>query len=224
MEQIPGLLYSTRGDDVSVNLYAGNRAAIHTAAGVVRIDETTEYPWQGAVRFTIDVEAPRAFALRLRVPWWQSGSGLPGGLYEFTGQIAPLLPRLTVNGRPVEPRTDAHRFIEVRRTWKKGDSVSVTFDMAPRTVFSDKAIADNVGKVAVLRGPIVYALEAIDNGGAALGKPLDAESLTAEFRGDLLGGVEIVKAGTLTFVPYYAWANRGAGEMAVWIPAAARPR
>jgi DUF1680 family protein len=220
MEQVPGLLYSTRGDDVFVNLYAANRAAIQTAAGVVRIEETTEYPWQGTVSFTVDVDTPRAFALRLRVPWWQSGSGLPGGLYEFTTQIDPLLPRVTVNGRPLDARADARRFIEVRRTWRKGDTVSVAFDMGANTVTADKAIVDNVGKVAVLRGPIVYALEGIDNGGRVLGATLGRGQLKQEFKPDLLGGVTILKTDGLTFIPYYAWANRGAGEMAVWIRAA----
>jgi DUF1680 family protein len=220
MEQVPGLLYSTQGDDVFVNLYAANRAAIQTAAGVVRIEEKTEYPWQGAVTFTLDLDTPRAFALRLRVPWWQSGSGLPGGLYEFTTQIDPLLPRVTVNGRPIDARADARRFIELRRTWRTGDTVTVAFDMSPRTVFSDKAIADNVGKVAVLRGPIVYALEGIDNGGSVLGVALGRGELKPEFKPDLLGGVTVLKTDGLTFIPYYAWANRGAGEMAVWIRAA----
>jgi hypothetical protein len=89
--------------------------------------------------------------------------------------------------------------------------------MTPRRVSSGALVAGNAGKVALQRGPVVYALEAIDNGGTALGMTLPAVPITHAFQPDLLGGVEVLHAAALTFVPYYAWANRGPGEMAVWI-------
>ena len=105
--------------------------------------------------------------------------------------------------------------------------------MRPRVITSGERIADDVGKVAIQRGPIVYAFEAADNGGAVLGSSIATGDLKEERRPDLLGGVTVVRASgfdaagharTLTAVPYYAWANRGPGEMAVWLkqaPAAA---
>jgi len=225
MAQVPGLLYSTRGNDVFANLYAASAATVKTPAGDVGLKEETKYPWDGLVTFTVDVAKPRAFALNLRVPAWtrlppQAGYGgasapVPGGLYQFTEPIADSV-RVTVNGKAMPLKAD-RGFATVSRTWKRGDVVRLDLPMPARRVTSDPRIADNVGKMAVQRGPIVYALEGIDNGGKVLDTSLTEAPLTHEFRPALLGGVEVVKSGPLTFVPYYAWNNRGVGEMAVWI-------
>lgn len=231
MEQIPGLLYSTRGDDVDVNLYAASTATIRTAGGDLRVQLETEYPWQGRITLTLDVATPRAFALALRIPSWADGDSLPGELYRFTnGRQAAVA--LAVNGRAVPVRRAAG-FAVIARTWSKGDRVQLDLGMRPRVITSGERIADDVGKVAIQRGPIVYAFEAADNGGAVLGSSIATGDLKEERRPDLLGGVTVVRASgfdaagharTLTAVPYYAWANRGPGEMAVWLkqaPAAA---
>jgi DUF1680 family protein/peptidoglycan/xylan/chitin deacetylase (PgdA/CDA1 family) len=226
MEQIPSLLYSTRGSDLFVNLYAASTASIATPAGTLRVKEDTGYPWHGLVTLTIDVDKPRAFSVNMRVPAW-AGAGIPGGLYTFQGSPTLAFP-MTINGQRAHPKMD-HGFATLSRTWKKGDVVRLDLPMPARRVVSDPRVADNVGKVAIQRGPIVYALEGIDNGGKVLNASLTNAPLTHEFRPALLGGVEIVKGrgtrdagteGPLTFVPYYAWDNRGAGEMAVWIPTA----
>jgi hypothetical protein len=79
-------------------------------------------------------------------------------------------------------------------------------------------VAEDRGAAAIQRGPIVYCAEAVDNNGRAAGLkvPLDAK-LTYRWDGKLLGGVGIVSADNFVAVPYYAWGNRGKGEMAVWI-------
>ncbi len=215
MEQVPGLLYSTRASDIFVNLYAANDTHIVTAGGETTIHEKTGYPWDGRVVLTLDLAEPRPFTMALRVPAWASGSALPGGLYRFldppTGQV-----RLSVNGRAV-PVTVARGFATIARTWHAGDVVTLELPMTPRRVSSGTLVAGNAGKVALQRGPVVYALEAIDNGGKVLGTSLPTAPITQAFQPDLLGGVEVLHAAALTFVPYYAWANRGPGEMAVWI-------
>src|SRR5450756_2282801 len=227
MEQIPGLLYSTRGPDLFVNLYAANTASVSTSTGVVRVKQDTKYPWDGRVALTFDVDKPRAFTLRLRVPSWAAFNGIPGGLYTFTDANDVAIP-LTVNGAPVPLSLD-RGFATIARTWKKGDIVRLDLPMPVRRVVADTRIAEDAGKVAIQRGPVVYALEGVDNGGKVLDVALAAGTLTHEFRPALLGGVEVVKGqgtqgpgtqGPLTFVPYYAWDNRGVGEMAVWIPTA----
>jgi DUF1680 family protein len=216
MEQIPGLLYSTRGRDVFVNLYAANEASVKTTAGDVRIAEVTKYPWDAAVTLTVDVPTPRAFAINLRIPSWALGPGLPGGLYQFSDLTDSSL-RVSVNGRPVPLALD-RGFATVSRSWKRGDVVTLELPMPVRRVISDPRVVDNVGKTAIQRGPIVYALEGADNGGVVLNATLGPGELTHEFKPDLLGGVEVVKGQGMTFIPYYAWANRGAGEMIVWVP------
>jgi len=99
--------------------------------------------------------------------------------------------------------------------------------MPVRRVLPNPGIKDDAGKAAIQRGPILYAIEGMDNGG----KVLDLNvSLTAGFtpayRADFLGGIETLTTtvsgqdGTprqIVAIPYFAWANRGRGEMVVWI-------
>ncbi len=229
MEQIPGLLYSTKGRDVFVNLYAANTASIPTSAGEVRLTEKTQYPWDGTVTFTVDLDKPRAFTLNLRIPSWTGGPGVPGALYLFREEIDPAI-RVTVNGQGVS-RTPSRGFMTVSRTWKRGDRVKLELPMVPRRVTSGMHIADNVGKVAVQRGPIVYAFEGVDNAGKVLNVALANNDLQVDAMPSLLGGVTVLKGvgvdpsggtRTLTAIPYYAWNNRGVGEMAVWMKEADR--
>ena len=145
-------------------------------------------------------------------------------------------PELTVNGKPV-PLTLDRGYARITRRWQKGDVVQLELPMPVRRVLANDGVAENRGKAAIERGPIVYAVEAIDNGGSLkdLRVPLDA-ALGQEFRRlrtasasldeaqdaksgkDLLGGVVVVTGKGVVAVPYFAWANRGKGEMAVWLP------
>src|SRR4051812_39904018 len=163
MEQVPGLLYSTKARDVSVDIYAANTATIHTTAGAVRVKEQTSYPWDGAVTLALDVDAPKTFALHLRVPGWVHGQ-LPGELYHFSGGSGRAVVSIAINGKPIPERVE-RGFSTVSRTWKRGDTVTITLPMRPRLVAADRRIADDVGKLAGQRGPIVYAFEAGGNGG-----------------------------------------------------------
>jgi hypothetical protein len=138
---------------------------------------------------------------------------------------------LRVNGRIVPLAMDKG-YARVRRVWKAGDRVQLVLPMPTERVLANDAVADDRNAAAIQRGPIVYSIESVDNGPslAGLRLPLGAR-LEHHFRPDLLGGVEVItgtatqvaasgttRATTLTAVPYYAWANRGKGEMAVWIP------
>ena len=137
-------------------------------------------------------------------------------------------------------------FARIERLWKKGDVVELALPMPVRRVVAHASVEADQGRVALQRGPIVYAAEWPDNPGGHVRNLLlpDAAPLTTEFRPDLLNGVQVVKAKAValsydaqgkverreqdaTFIPYYAWANRGAGEMTVWVPsreASARPQ
>jgi hypothetical protein len=112
------------------------------------------------------------------------------------------------------------------REWKAGDRIDVRFPMPVRRVLAHERVKDAAGKTAFERGPLVYAFEAADNGGSVLDAaiPIDAD-LDTSFRRNLLGGVQVITAEgqkgsrrvRLTAVPYFAWANRGPGEMGVWM-------
>jgi len=117
----------------------------------------------------------------------------------------------------------------IRRAWKAGDAITLNLPMPIRRVVAHPKVADNAGRVAIQRGPVVYCAEWKDNGGGALNLALaDGVELAAEYRKDMLGGVTVITAGPagggmLTLIPYYAWAHRGPGEMAVWLPRKSRP-
>ena len=142
---------------------------------------------------------------------------MPGDLYRFA-EPPPASSPILVNGKPVASSA-AKGYARIRRRWQKGDVVQLDLPMPIHRVLANDAVAEDRGKAAIQRGPIVYCLEALDNGGHVSGTqiPLDAE-LHHEFRSDLLGGVEVITGPGFLAVPYYAWNNRGKGEMAVWIP------
>src|SRR5262249_4848342 len=127
-------------------------------------------------------------------------------------------PTIAVNGRALALALDKG-YARIRRRWQKGDRVDIDLPMPIRRLVAHDAVGEDRGKAAIQRGPIVYCLEAVDNGGrvAGLTIPLDAP-MTSALRRDLLGGVEVVSGEGFVAVPYYAWNNRGKGEMAVWVP------
>ncbi len=223
MTQLPGLVYATRGDTLFVNLFVGSTARTTVAGRRVAVTQQTRYPWDGRVRITVNPERSSNFALNVRVPGWARNRAMPSDLYRFAS-ASDETASVRVNGKPAALEV-VNGFETIRRRWQRGDVVELNLPMSARRVLANDGVADDRGKAAIQRGPLVYAIEGVDNGGRALDVvlPLDAP-LRSEFRQDLLNGVEIVTAQTgsparvVTAIPYFAWANRGKGEMAVWIP------
>jgi DUF1680 family protein len=235
---VPGFLYATQGDTLFVNLYVQSNAEIPLDGRIVRVTQSTDMPWSSDVELAVDLDEPRPFTLAVRIPSWMSPDLVRGGPYQWRQGpvIAPAIWTIAVNGEPISrlPLVDGYRRIE--RTWKAGDRVSLGFPMGPKRIAANDAIESTRGRMAIGMGPIVYCVEATDNGGADatlrdVYLPHDAP-LEATPRADLLGGVTTVtttakRAGggeiALTAVPYATWANRpfatGVGEMVVWLPA-----
>jgi hypothetical protein len=152
---------------------------------------------------------------------------VPGDLYRYAGPGAVGAVGLRVNGEAVQVELD-NGFAPVSRTWRAGDVVQLALEMPVRRVVAHPAVEDNAGRAAIERGPLVYCVESADLGGGspdALRVPLDAV-LRSEFRPDLLGGLAVITGAaavdggaprTFTAIPYFAWANRGDGAMAVWL-------
>jgi uncharacterized protein len=179
----------------------------------------------------------------VRIPGWARDEPVPGSLYRFMDRLAAQ-PAVRVNGGDI-PMTVANGYIAINRTWQPGDVIDLNLPMTVRRVVADDRVEADRNRVALQRGPIVYAAEWPDNPNGKVRNIVlpDANPLTAEFRADLLNGVEVIKGravgltfqqnGTVTkteqpfmAIPYATWANRGRGQMTVWLArteAAAKP-
>jgi DUF1680 family protein len=224
MAQLPSLVYSQRGaSQLYVNLFIGSDATAKLGSRTVKISQTTEYPWKGDVAIAVSPDQPAQFTLSVRIPGWAQDAVVPSDLYRFANSLGSREhPVAKVNGKEIKVNA-VQGFLNINRRWSKGDRVEVSLPMPVRRVLANEAVADDRGKAAIERGPLVYALEAADNGAAVttLKLPLDTP-LSHAYRADLLKGLEVITAGSgeklITAIPYFAWANRGRGEMRVWIP------
>jgi len=250
MASVPGYIYAKRDASTSsgqatlyVNLYAGGSADVDLAGGKLKVAQETRYPWDGAVKITLTPEKARAFTVNVRIPGWAREQPVPGDLYRFADKPAPQ-PTLKVNGRAV-PLTIADGYVAITRTWNAGDAIDLNLPMPVRRVVANEKVEADRNRVALQRGPIVYAAEWPDNPNGKVRNIVlsDANAMTAEFRPDLLNGVEVVRGRAvglsydekgnvqkaeqpLMAIPYATWANRGRGQMAVWlarVDSAARP-
>ena len=230
LPSLPGYVYAMRDEVIFVNLFIAGTGKIPVPGRPVILTQETRYPWDGAVKLTLSLEAPGPFDLALRIPGWARGEAMPTGLYRFLdgGDERPVL---KVNGEAVA--IDLREgYARLRRDWKDGDAVELTLPMPVRRIVANDAVAEDRGRVALQRGPVVYAVEGVDNGDRVFDLVLpDGAALAVEFRPDLLDGVAVVTGSAAAgrpflAVPYYAWANRGPGQMLVWLPrtpAAVRP-
>jgi DUF1680 family protein len=248
MPSVPGYLYATRGrsagdDTLYVNLYAAGRADVDLPGGKVQVTQETKYPWDGAVTMRLTPDRARRFTLKIRIPGWARNEPVPSDLYRFvdgTGAAATV----AVNGQSV-PMTLDKGYVTIDRTWSAGDNVAINLPMPVRRIVAkDDVIADR-NRVALQRGPVVYAAEWPDNPNGKVRNIVlpDGAVLTSEFRADLLRGVQVIRGRAFGLaanedgsvrkteqpfmaIPYSTWANRGRGQMAVWLArtdAAARP-
>lgn len=210
---IPGLIYSKGNNELFVNLYASNVADINLNGNPVKITQRTSYPWNGTVHMTVDTEAE--ITVKFRVPGWSRNVVLPSDLYAYTAPNKAQ-PTLSINGEKVAAKV-TNGYFEVTRNWSVNDKIIIHFPMEVKTVTANENVVDDRGKLAIEFGPLVYALEAIDN------PNFDAITLTKDDafevnKEDLLEGVNTVSNEKLKAIPYYAWSNRGVNKMKVWIP------
>lgn len=214
-------------------LYIQSKAQLTTEANNVTLEQTTAYPWEGKVTLTVTPETEQEFALRLRIPGWAQDSPVPTDLYTFTDKAKAY--SISVNGKKVRARL-YDGYATIHRRWKAGDVVEVDLPMDVRRVKANELAEDDRGKLAIERGPIMFCLEGKDQPDSLVFNKFipDGTPMTASYDADLLNGVvvltgtakEVEKDGTVKDVafkaiPYSTWNNRGADQMAVWIPASA---
>lgn len=231
---VPGYAYAIGNDGPYVNLFVEGKAELEVAGKRVTIEQRTTYPWDGRVEITVAPEATgEEFVLHVRIPGWARDEAWPTDLYSFLDSSAER-PTLAVNGEPVEIEF-AKGYAVINRAWQAGDRVTLDLPMPVRRVTASENVENDRGRVALLRGPLVFCVEGADVAGGKVDDLVLADNalLASNFRSDVLGGVQVItgdaqRAGELvkfTAIPYYAWANRGKGEMAVWLartPDAAR--
>ncbi len=241
---VPGYVYAQSGETLYINLFASSTAQIALDQGTkLKVVQETRYPWDGAVKIVLHPEKRSRFTVNVRIPGWARNEPVPGDLYRFADGISePAV--LKVNNRKI-PLKPEKGYVSIRRNWKSGDVIDLMLPMPVRRVTAHEKVAADQGRIALQRGPIVYAAEWPDNPGGRVRSLMLANDtkLAAEFKADLLGGVTVVKGKAIalaydaegkvtkreqefTAIPYYAWAHRGRGQMIVWIPnseAAAKP-
>lgn len=224
MGALPSYIYATDSDGLYVNLFVGSMATIQVNGTEVAVHQTTKYPWEGSVRIAIDPDQAAPFSVMLRVPGWCSGA------------------TVTVNGQTVSSTERTRGYVRVSRTWNRNDVIHLEIPLPARQLYANPAVQADIGRSVLVRGPLVYCLESVDNEEVPQIALPRAASLTPSYQPDLLGGVvvitaEVTVAGSPTeplyvtspkvyqvrparirAIPYYANANRGPVDMAVWLP------
>ncbi|MFC4219367.1 glycoside hydrolase family 127 protein [Flagellimonas marina] len=214
---MPGLIYSKTDDTIFVNLYAANDATVDLKDQTVQVSQETSYPWDGKVKLTVDPAEAGEFTMKFRVPGWARNEVLPSDLYHYESQVDKSS-TITVNGETIDAVAE-NGYYTLSREWKAGDVVNLEFPMEVRKVIANPMVEENQGKMSLEYGPIVYAVEEIDNkGGFDNIKLTSNDQFNVEIQPNLLGGVSTITNDNLTAIPYYAWSNRGVGKMKVWLP------
>lgn len=226
MGAMPGYVYAQDDEGVYVNLFVGSRASVQVGETKVALQQTTRYPWEGNVKINVDPEEPATFDLNVRIPGWCRAATL-----KVNGTVVPDVPMGRGYGR-------------VRREWRKGDVVELAMAMPVERIKAHPLVEADIGRVALMRGPVVYCLESVDNETPVRQLALPRGSrLSTEYRPNLLGGVTVIKGQALamqagrwsgalyllseeipvprptifTAIPYFANTNRGPVEMLVWL-------
>ncbi len=213
---VPGYVYASEGRNLYVNLYMSNTVTHEIGGRRVELSQETDYPWSGDITLNVLRNDAGEFTLRLRVPGWVRGEVVPSDLYSFAdGKTSQW--SVSVNGEKLSGGLEDGYFC-IARKWKKGDKVELHLEMEPRFVRANEAVEADRGRLAVERGPLVYCAEWPDNEGDVRKAKLSVtDRLTVERRPDMLYGIDVIRDGALTLIPYYAWNHRGAGCMEVWL-------
>ena len=213
---IPGLIYSKSNDVLYVNLYASNNAAFKVGKTDLQISQQTGYPWNGKVAISVNPKKESQFTIKLRVPGWARNEVLPGDLYSYK-KASTQKNTINVNGETLNIQPQGGYFI-VTRNWKKGDKIHLNFPMEVQEVETNSKVETNKNKVSLEYGPIVYAVEEIDN--KTNFDKIDVSSsdtFKVKKEANLLQGVNVIENSKFKAIPYYSWSNRGVGKMKVWL-------
>jgi len=222
----PGWAYSKSENGIAVNLYGGNKLETTLLDGsAIRLSQRSNYPWDGEVNITIEESKSEPFEMLLRIPEWAAGS------------------KISVNGKEVDGVIPGN-FARIERSWAAGDTISLNIPLEVKFVEGHPRIEEVRNQVAIKRGPIVYCIESADLPSAT--NIVDAyitseKEFKPNYDAGFLGGLVALEGELLIrkdrsegmynaikapkfesyhtkLIPYYAWSNRGPGEMSVFLP------
>ena len=235
LPSLPGYVYAVKGDKLFVNLFIGNEAGIDIAGHQIKLSQTTEYPWEGKIKFIFSLSGPLVFEMKVRVPGWAGNLAFPTDLYYFPVAMENEA-AFVLNGKRIS-MTENSGYASLERKWSDGDELVVNFPMVPRRGKANNLVGADKGQVALQRGPVIYCLEGIDQKFHNMPELAltDTSTLYYDYRNDLLNGVGTITGnlsvttkeytghngvlrGKFLAIPYFAWANRGKGEMEIWVP------
>ena len=236
---VPGYIYAVKDNDLFVNLFVQSEAAVEVGGRKVTVKQMTDYPWSGQVKLEVNPEKRGRFNLMVRIPGWTGSQTVPSDLYHYIDpENTPVT--ITINGKSVSYKSE-NGFAVLGRSWKAGDQVEISMPMDIRRVQANDKVEADLGQVALQRGPLMYTFEWADQSGQKVLDLMLAEepSLSYSFDANLLKGVGMITGKgyslksnldgsvektpvDLKAIPYYSWANRGRGEMTVWIPVDAK--
>jgi hypothetical protein len=232
LPSIPGYIYAQQEDKVYINLFVNSSTSIMVNQKQIDITQENNYPWEGNLKFTVSPKkGTTPFLLKLRIPGWVREEAIPSDLYYYS-KPANSKVVIKLNGAAVDYKIE-NGYAVIANNWKKNDVVEMNLPMEVRRVYANEKVTDDIGKVALQRGPLMYCAEWPDNNGKIDNIILPSNAVfSSTYNAHLLNGVTTlqstvqkieIKDNTINVVnapfvaiPYYAWANRGKGEMTVW--------
>ena len=232
---IPGYIYAQKENNIYVNLFISGMAELSVGNNPVQIVQQNNYPWNGALTFTVNPKTASTFNMLIRIPGWARNEAIPSTLYKFEDGLHKKI-CVKVNGVETK-QTMQNGYWVINKKWRKGDVISVDLPMEVQKVFCNNNVKENIGRVALQRGPIMYCAEWVDNNGITSDISIPPGSTFTNEYSNMLNGIVILKGEAnkideknsstviakkpFSAIPYYAWANRGKGEMQMWFPESA---
>lgn len=223
LSSVGSYAFTEREDTLFVHLYTGGTVEKEVGGEQVKIHLHSGFPWDGNVSLRVETGKAVPMTIALRIPGWSED-------FELTG------------AKDKECRLEKG-YLYITGTWSAEDELRLNFPMEVKVLQSDSRVRENADKLAVMRGPVVYCLEEVDNGPNLeelhiKGNAAFETSISDEFGSDMVmltapgrRKLPITPAEglyrtwqkpkyedvTLRFIPYYTWANRGENEMTVWV-------
>jgi DUF1680 family protein len=188
----------------------------------ISVKQESNFPWEGDIKYTLHSDHDTDTQLGIRIPSWSQG--------RFT---------LLINGKEITAK-EVNGFVYIDIV-KGTTNIELNLTMSTHIMRANTRVRDDMGKIAVQRGPVIYCTEEADNSAPLWAYRLNATpKFSSKFESGLLHGVVSLetsdaekaeddgeelyledrniawKPSSMKFIPYYAWANRKNGQMRVW--------